>query len=336
MTAVTPSMVSELSATLVEQDQLGAAGRLQNPGLLLQAQIAVHLHDAQAGARGEFRAGALGPANLARAGKEYQDVAVDSARGQPSHRLGDLLLQRLSRMRRVRDFEIEQTAFALHRRARRKIAGDGPGVERRRHHHQAQIRPRRSLQAPQQRQGEIGVEMALVKLVQNHRRHPAQLGIVHQTPDQEAFGDVEQPRLAARGGFEPDLVSDGRAQGFPAHPRHPLRRGAGGDAARLQNQDRAGESVQQRGRNQRGLPRPGRSDNDQVPDRLKIIDDLRDQRFKPRRRAAAHRSNPASRRKPSATDSTATRPSDNLMLAARTAFRVNFPDNSASARRTPG
>ena len=90
------------------------------------------------------------------------------------------------RMQRARD--VDDRAAAEKR-------GDRRGVERRRHHQDAQIRSRQP-RLLRQRQAEVGVDAALVKLIDDERRDVAQQRIVLQVGGQDAFGDDQQPRVA--------------------------------------------------------------------------------------------------------------------------------------------
>ncbi len=71
-------------------------------------------------------------------------------------------------MRRVLDREIVQLPFRAQDRAATQKLRDRCSVERRRHHHDAQLGPRDLLQTSKQRQRHIGLHMPLVKFVQDH------------------------------------------------------------------------------------------------------------------------------------------------------------------------
>ena len=89
-------------------------------------------------------------------------------------------------------------------------------------------------------EGDVAVEMALVKFIEKDRGDAAQVRILDQLPEQYSFGD--EADAGALGGkvFEPDLVAD-----FVAEAHVPLGRDAGGEkaggeTARLENDDLAG------------------------------------------------------------------------------------------------
>ena len=95
----------------------------------------------------------------------------------------------------------------------------------------------RRLQVEAERQRQVGVERALVHLVQQHRGDAVQAGIGLQAANQQALGDDLDPRVGGDGGVEPGAVADGLADRFAEQRGHARGGGAGGEAARLQHQD---------------------------------------------------------------------------------------------------
>ena len=75
ITAVTPSTVTELSATLVARMSSSFCGRQNSAVLLGGRELAVQWKHEQAGVAGDGFAFALRPANLRGSGKECKDVA---------------------------------------------------------------------------------------------------------------------------------------------------------------------------------------------------------------------------------------------------------------------
>jgi len=57
-----------------------------------------------------------------------------------------------------------------------------------RHDHEAQVRTRSALEAPQEREGDVAVEVPLVELVEDNRVHPAQFGVREEPSREHAFG----------------------------------------------------------------------------------------------------------------------------------------------------
>ncbi|HXT23052.1 MAG TPA: hypothetical protein VN923_20050, partial [Thermoanaerobaculia bacterium] len=68
-----------------------------------------------------------------------------------------------------------------------------PGVERRRHRHQPEIGARLSLRAARHRQREVGVEAALVQLVEDHHGDAVEERVALQHAHEHALGDYQQP-----------------------------------------------------------------------------------------------------------------------------------------------
>ena len=73
------------------------------------------------------------------------------------------------------------------------------GVERRRHHHDAQVVARQP-GLPRQGEPEVGVDAALVELVEHHRGDVRQQRVLLQLGGQHALGDDEQARVGGRSG----------------------------------------------------------------------------------------------------------------------------------------
>ena len=112
------------------------------------------------------------------------------------------------------DREIEEAAFGAKDGAAAQIARDGRGVERGRHHDEAQIRPRGGLQAAEQGERQVAFQMALVELVEHHGVDAGELRIGDQAAREDAFG--EEAQAGARSGdfFEANLVADRFADTF--------------------------------------------------------------------------------------------------------------------------
>ena len=66
----------------------------------------------------------------------------------------------------------------------------------------------RFLQLQRARERDVAVKMALVKFVEENRRHAAQLRILDQLAQQNSFGDEANARPRRRDVFEANLVAD--------------------------------------------------------------------------------------------------------------------------------
>src|SRR5277367_5016902 len=85
-----------------------------------------------------------------------------------------------------------------------KILGHRINIERRGHDDDAQVRPP-VLQALQQGQGEIAVQMAFVELIQNDGSHTSQVWVRNQAPRQHTLSDEPQARARSRDFFKSNL-----------------------------------------------------------------------------------------------------------------------------------
>ena len=99
-----------------------------------------------------------------------------------------------------------------------------------------------------------------MELVEDHRADAVEPGIGLQHPGQDALGHHLDPGALADLRLAADPVAHGGAHRFAERLRHPLRGGAGGEAARLQHHDPARHEVEQREWHPCGLARTGRRD----------------------------------------------------------------------------
>jgi hypothetical protein len=127
---------------------------------------------------------------------------------------------------------------------------DRLGLERCAHHHQPQLGAAYALQPAQQREREVALQVALVELIEQHRRHAAQLGICDQPAREHAFGHEADARLRRAHVLEAHLISDASADRFGELMGDAPRGHAGSDPARLEHDDLA--AVGEAGSEQRG------------------------------------------------------------------------------------
>ena len=222
------------------EDHLALAGRAHRAVLLVGRQVAVQRQHREIEDRGDLGEVVLAAPDLAGPGQEHQHVTVEPVLRDAADRGGDLAAERpIVGLLDVLDRDLERPALGPHDRGAEERR-DRLGVERRRHHHQAQLGPPRA-QPGDQRQREIAVEVALVKLVDDHAADAAQLAVGEQPAGQDTLGREPDPRLRPDAAVEPDLVAD-----LPADLTAPL----GGDPAgreprrqppRLQHHDLAAD-----------------------------------------------------------------------------------------------
>jgi hypothetical protein len=175
-------------------------------------------------------------------------------------------------IRRVAHIERVQGAGHIDYRTATEIARHRRGVERRRHDHDSKIRSRRPGLLCQ-RDPEVGVDAALVELVEHDRPEVLEQRVLLKPCCQDAFGRKEHFRARAKAPLEPDVPSD-----LLANRPSPLfsdtrRQASRGDAPRLQDDDRP---IDGKGwRNARRLSGSRGGGDDYRPVLAGIFDDLR-------------------------------------------------------------
>ena len=243
--------MSDVSATFVARITLRSDAGRQRLVLLLGRERAVERQHARPRQRAEL---GLRAADLRRAREEAEHVAA-GPREHGAHGLGERRARRVAHLDRMR------ARRGLDHRAAAEEARNRSGVERRRHHEQAQLGARAPRLA---REGErqVGVEAALVELVEHDRPEAGEQRVRLQPPREHALGRDEQPRLLREALLEAHLaahllaerpaVLGGDAPGDRArrHPprlkqeHRPVGRQERRDARRL---SRAGRSHEHRG-----------------------------------------------------------------------------------------
>ncbi len=156
------------------------------------------------------------------------------------------------------DGGIEEATQAAHDGTVAEKLRDGCGVEGGRHDDELQLRTV-LLQAAQQGQRKVAIQVTLVELVEYDGFYATQIGIADETTGEHAFGEEAQARLRAGDIFEAHLVTNGVADFFAHLEGHAAGGHAGGDAARFQHKHLTTEPCEQRGRHARGFAGAGRS-----------------------------------------------------------------------------
>ena len=136
-----------------------------------------------------------------------------------------------------------------------EIARDRRRIERGRHHQDVQVVARQPGLASE-RQTEVEVEAALVKLVEHDRGHVRQQRVLLETRREDALGDHEQPCVGREPALEADVPAHLAADGPALLARNARGHGTYGHAARLQHHHAA--TIHQRGWHARGLARARR------------------------------------------------------------------------------
>ena len=164
----------------------------------------------------------------------------------------------------------------IDRRASLEVLGDGARVERRRHDDDPEI----VAGAPglfRQGDREIGVNAALVKLVEDDRAEIGKKGIALEPGGQHAFGGDEQPRFDAEPALESNLPPDLAAERPAALLRDAVRNRTCRHAPGLQQHHR--RIVGERRRHTSSLASAGLRGDDEGARTSNVVDDRRDKRI---------------------------------------------------------
>ena len=111
-------------------------------------------------------------------------------------------IARLDREHAARRFDHRRAAQPLRHRA---------GIERRRHGDHAQVLAQRRLRLAHQGEGQVGLQAALVQLVEDHAADAVERRIVLQHPQEEAVGHDLDARARAHLAVEPHAIAHGFA-----------------------------------------------------------------------------------------------------------------------------
>ncbi len=226
-------------------------------------QRAVQRRDIDLGPPQPLAQQGLDAPDLALARQEDQQTAALLGQG-PLDGADHALLQPLAVVAaQIAGVDREHPPLALDDRRLTQQGRDPRSVQGGRHHQDLQVLAHQALCVAGQGQAQVGVQAALVELVEDHRRHAVQARIVENHPGEHALGHHLDPGpgrdLRLQPDPEPHRLADALAQALG----HARGRGPGRQAARLQHDDLAVAHpglVQQGQRHDRGLARAGRRD----------------------------------------------------------------------------
>jgi hypothetical protein len=221
--------------------------------LCVAIKTAVKRHDRHTGQRAYSSQLLRRAANLGCARQETQHGAA--RRRQLRH---DGRLQRDPG--RVADGQRVLPAWHVDDRAAAEVLRHAPGIQRRRHDDQTQI-VARAPRLPCQREPEIGMDAALVKLVDHDGPHVMHERILLQTRGEHAFRGQNQLRLRAQAAIESDVPSHLAAKRPALFLRDPVRDRSRGHAPGLQHQDAARRHQRRRDARRLAGARRGRNDS---------------------------------------------------------------------------
>ena len=221
------------------EHDLAPAGRRRGDRTILQVgfQRAVERHDVDRGIGGALAQQRLGAADLGGARKKDQQRAGVGPQ-RPHHRLRDLPLDRDARVAPdIARLDRVGAAGALDHRRLTEQPADARAVEGRRHDQELEVLAQPLLHVAGERKAEIGVERALVELVEEDGSDAVERRILEHQAGEDAFGHDLDAGRPGNLGAETDAVAHGRADRLPERRRHARRGGPGGEPARLEHQD---------------------------------------------------------------------------------------------------
>ena len=231
--------------------RLGDGGREHHLALALGRRpqrkiLRLHVHRAvKRGQHGRWIADTLlqpflHAPDLALARQERQDRTGFRAQGTHDRVRHPVLDARARVAAEVARLDRERAAFAGDDGSIAQKPRHPRAIQRRRHRQDAQVLPQPGLAVERQGKPQIGIERALVELVEQHRADAGKLGIVKDHAGKDALGDDldarPRPRFRDHPRAQADPLPDGLGQGV----RHALRGCPRGNAARFQHQDLGG------------------------------------------------------------------------------------------------
>ncbi len=202
----------------------------------------------------------LHPVDLGDARKEHEDVAVVLLQCRVDGS-GDARLDALPAVRwSVHDVDGMRPGPRGDDRRGTEERGQAFRRDGGRGRQQPQVVPQARTSVEQERQQQIGVEMAFVALVEHHHRRVAQLGIVLEASHEETGGHHLHTGPRRDLAVAPHRVPDGVADGFPEQLRHARGGGTGGESAWFGHDHFAREVSGQCQGDERGLAGAGWGD----------------------------------------------------------------------------
>lgn len=156
--------------------------------------------------------------------------------------------------------------------------GRALGLDSGRHRHQGQVLAQVGADVDEQRQGQVGVEVTLVHLVQHDGPDARQLGIVLDPPEQQTGRDDLHARTPTAAAVAAHGVPDRLTDRLAEQVRQPAGGCAGGDAAGLRDDDPPLHEPGHRGWDQRRLAGARRCLDHRDSARAQRLDEWREPR----------------------------------------------------------
>lgn len=256
------------------KNELGARGRENGAILFSRGQVTVEGDEEDAGACGEALAGTGGAADFRGPWEKDEGIAVEGLGEEALDGGDDLLLEGGRRVGKVGDVEGKEETFGLQDRAVTQMGGERSGVEGGGHNEETESGAGGALEAEQEGQGEIAVDVALVEFVEDDNGDAAESGVGEEAASKHPLGEETEAGAGARDVFETDLVAGGLADGFAHFSRDAAGGESGGEATGFEDEDLAGEEGEEGGGNAGGFSGAGRGLEDEVGVVAEGVEDL--------------------------------------------------------------
>ncbi len=247
------------------EDDLAAIGRAQGPILVVGRKAAMQRQNERVRPPGQRLQNARRATDLLDPRQEDQNVAVEGIRERPFDGRGNAILQRHPRARRwvVTDLDRMDPALRLNNGTTSEEARHRLDVHRGRHDDKNQVVPYRLANLAEQGQREIGVDVAFVKLVEDHGADAFEKRVGEKLTGQNALGDHAEPRFRGDLVIEANLIADLATQRPAILRGDAARRSPCRHPSRLEQDQtrmlrRETTRRQQRAGNPRRFPRAGR------------------------------------------------------------------------------
>ena len=232
--------------------------------LLRRGELAVERPDAQRIRAGQTRQGLRRAADLAGARQKREQVALVVGERAPDDRhhaaIQALVLATGGRWQVDRSHR-EHPSRRSNDRGIAEHTRQARGIEGRGHDQDPQILAQLRLRIERKREPEVGLQAALVKLIEDHATRSFERRVALQHPREDTFGHDFDPGAAPDTRVCARAVANGRPACFSERVRHPFRHRTRGHATRLEHHDATGSQpagLQQGERHDRALARTGR------------------------------------------------------------------------------
>jgi hypothetical protein len=205
--------------------------------LLGRRQVAVEGEEREVMLDRDGLEGFLRAPDLRGAGQEDKYVAVWLLAHGCAHGSRDLECERpIIWALRVLGLHFEHAAFGAQSRSA-QVVGDRLRAQCRRHHDDTKVGPACPAKTPYERESNVTVKMAFVKLVENDRRRSPKLRIRNESAREYPLGHEADPCRFARLVLEPHRVANRLAHALAALFGYALGRHPRCQPARLENDD---------------------------------------------------------------------------------------------------